>query len=100
MLRETQCEKLTVVAIPAEELVEANEVWSVTKVWSLGDEDLFDERKGVDDDARRGAQGYAVDFAVYFAEVGQGLEWTLVLPQEMKAADNGPWFRTRQSATV
>ena len=54
--------------------MEADEVGSIAEVGALGDEDLLDELEAIDDDARRGAQGYAVDIAVYFGQVVQGLE--------------------------
>lgn len=89
--------RLTVVAIPAEEHVEADEVWSVAEVRALGDENLLDVREAADDYARRCAEGYAENFAVHLAQVGEGYERRLALPQEVKTADNGPRLRARRS---
>jgi hypothetical protein len=54
--------------------VEADEVGSVAELGALGDQDLLNELEIVDDNTLRGAQGYAVDIAVYFGQVGQALE--------------------------
>lgn len=87
---------LTVIAIAAEEFVVADEVGSVAEVRALCDEDLLDELEGVDDDAWCGAQGYAVDIAVYFGHAGHCFERWFTGSQKMETADNGPRFRTRQ----
>lgn len=74
---------LTIIAVAAKELVEADEVGSVTELGALGDEDLLNELEVVDDNTRRGAQGNAVDVAVYFGQGGQALERWFVGCQKM-----------------
>lgn len=65
---------LTIIAVATKELVEADEVGSIAELWTLGDEDLLNELEAVDDNTRHGAQGNAVDVAVYFGQGGQALE--------------------------
>lgn len=88
---------LTIVAVAAEELVEAGKVGPTAEVGAFRYQDLLDQREAVDDDARGGPQVDAEDVPVDPAQGGEGLEGRLVTGKEVHAADEGPgpWPRDR-----
>jgi len=74
----------------------SNKVWPRVEVVALGDQDLLDVLQSIDDDARYRSH-LELDYlaVVGLDEVAKSLVRYIIASQNMKRAQNWPWFWSR-----
>ena len=87
---------LTILFVATEEEMISNEVWPRVEVVALDNQDLLDVLQSIDDDARYRSH-LELDYltVVGLDEVAKSLVRHIITSQNMKRAQNWPWFRSR-----